>query len=197
MVFGLRKGEKEHTNLLNILLQSLRVLLRLCSSLILSAPLLSTSLWDREQREYITKMPSAMIKAIENGERSGDYTGEYQTAMMAYYNRHVCHLNPWPDSLLEALDGLNMEVCQTMWGPSEFTVTGKLKDFDLYPRLHEITIPVLLTCGDNDEAGVKTVKDFQMAFPQAQMAVIPNASHLHQIEQPQIYKIVVSEFLKD
>jgi proline iminopeptidase len=166
-------------------------------ALILSAPLLSTSLWDRDQREHITKMPSAMIKAIENGERSGDYTGEYQTAMMAYYNRHVCRLNPWPDSLLEALDGLNMDVYQTMWGPSEFTVTGKLKDFDLYPRLHEITIPVLLTCGDNDEAGVKTLKDFQMAFPQAQMAVIPNASHLHQIEQPQIYKIVVNEFLKN
>lgn len=166
-------------------------------ALILSAPFLSTSLWDRDQREHITKMPSAIIKAIENGETSGDYAGEYQTAMMAYYNRHVCRLNPWPNSLVEAFDALNMDVYQTMWGPSEFTVTGKLKGFDLYPRLHEITIPVLLTCGDNDEAGVKTVKDFQIAFPHAQMAVIPNASHLHHIEQPQIYKTVVNEFLKN
>jgi pimeloyl-ACP methyl ester carboxylesterase len=29
------------------------------------------------------------------------------------------------------------------------------------------------------------------------MAVIPSASHLHHIEQPLIYKTIVSEFLKD
>jgi proline iminopeptidase len=165
--------------------------------LILSGPLLSTQRWDRDQQDNIARMPQEMISAIRCGEKNKDYGREYQAAMMEYYKRHLCNLEPWPDYVQEALDNLNMDVYMSMWGPSEFTVSGKLKDFELYQFLHKITVPVLLTCGDRDEAGVKTLKDFQMEFPNAQMAVIPKASHLHQIEQPGIYKAIVSEFLKD
>ena len=139
-------------------------------------------------------MPSPVIDAIEKGERTGDFGDEYQAAMMAYYQKYVCRLEPWPDYLMEAFGLLNMDVYLTMWGPSEFTITGKLKDFDHYPRLGEVDAPVLLICGDSDEAGVKTVKDFQLAFQNAHMAVIPNSSHLHHIEQPMIYKEVVKSF---
>jgi proline iminopeptidase len=92
---------------------------------------------------------------------------------------------------------LNADVYNTMWGTSEFTMTGKLKDYDLTPRLPEIAHPVLLTCGDRDEAGVKTVKDFQQRFPNARMAVIPQASHLQQIERPEIFAAVIEDFLRD
>jgi hypothetical protein len=40
----------------------------------------------------------------------------------------------------------------------------KIKDYYLTLRLSEIAQPVLLTCGDGDKAGVKTVKDFQELF---------------------------------
>lgn len=166
-------------------------------ALILSGPLLSTQRWDRDQQDNIARMPQESIDAIRYGEKNKDYGAEYQAAMMEYYKRHLCNLEPWPDYVEEALEKLNMDVYLSMWGPSEFTCSGKLKGFELYPHLHKITIPVLLTSGDRDEAGVKTIKDFQMEFPNAQMAVLPNASHLHQIEQPQIYKAVVNEFLKD
>ena len=166
-------------------------------ALILSAPYLSSPLWHKDQRDNISKMPGHVIKTIEEGEKNADFGDEYQDAMMEYYKKHVCSLDPWPDYMKEAFQTLSMDVYLTMWGPSEFTITGKLKDFDLYPELHKIGVPVLLTCGDMDEAGVKTVKDFQMAFPHANMAVIPKSAHLHQIEQPQIYKAVVDEFLKD
>lgn len=164
--------------------------------LILSAPLLSTAMWNKDQRDNIASLPPEVINVIEKCERSGDYGDDYQEAMMEFYKKFVCILDPWPDFMLEALDRLNMDVYGTMWGPSEFTVTGKLKDFDIYPELHRITPPVLLTCGDRDEAGVKTVKDYQAAFPSARMAVIPGSSHSHQIEKPEIYKAVVDDFLK-
>jgi proline iminopeptidase len=89
-----------------------------------------------------------------------------------------------------------MDVYLTMWGPSEFTISGKLRDFDISSELHKIPVPVLLTCGDRDEAGVKSVKDFQMEFPDAQMAVIPETAHLHQIEKPELYKAVVKDFIR-
>ncbi len=90
------------------------------------------------------------------------------------------------------MEKMNTDVYMRMWGPSEFTVTGSLKHFDLYPRLREIDVPVLLTCGDMDEAHVKTVKDFQDGFANACMAVIPDATHMHHIERPEIYKAAVN-----
>ena len=164
---------------------------------VLCAPYLSTPLWDADQRKNIALMPPTIRMAIENGEATGDYGEDYQAAMMAYYERHICALSPWPDSLQAAMGLMNEEVYHAMWGPSEFTITGKLKEFDLTPRLDEITQPVLLTCGDRDEAGVKTVKDFQLAFPNARMAVIPQAAHLHQTERPAIFTAVVQDFLRD
>ena len=163
----------------------------------LCAPYLSTPLWDADQRQNITLLPPAIRAAIERGEAAGDYGDEYQAAMLAYYERHICALSPWPDSLQTAMGLMNEEVYHAMWGPSEFTITGKLKDFDLAPCLDKIEQPVLLTCGDRDEAGVKTVKDFQMAFPNARMAVIPQAAHLHQLERPMIFTAVVQDFLRD
>lgn len=163
----------------------------------LCAPYLSTPAWDADQRQNIILLPPAIRAAIERGEAAGDYGDEYQAAMLAYYERHICALSPWPDSLQAAMGLMNEEVYQAMWGPSEFTITGKLKDFDLTLRLGEIPQPVLLTCGDRDEAGVKTVKDFQLAFPSARMAVIPQAAHLHQLERPAIFTAVVQDFLRD
>ncbi len=165
--------------------------------LILSGPLLSSPLWEKDQRENIATMPEPVIQAIDEGERSQEYTGAYQSAMMDYYKKFVCRMNPWPDSLQAAFESLNMEVYLSMWGPSEFTVTGQLKDLDLSPRLSEISVPVLLTCGDSDEAGVKTLKDFQMAFPNACLSVIPRSGHMHHIEQPEIYKAAVQSYLKE
>ncbi len=163
--------------------------------LILCGPLLSTPRWDADQRANIEKMPKDVRDAIETGEKTGDYGESYQSAMMEYYYKHVCRLQTWPDYVNDALSRLNPDVYNTMWGPSEFTITGTLKDFDLMPQLHGIGVPVLLTCGDNDEAGVKTVKDYQTALQNASMAVVPDSSHLHHIEQPGIFKAVVSGFL--
>lgn len=165
-------------------------------ALILSGPLLSSPRWDADQRANIALMPQGFKTAIEHGEMTGVYDEAYQTAMMAYYHRHLCLLDPWPTSLTDGFGRLNNEVYNVMWGPSEFTIIGKLKDFDLFPRLPQIIIPVLITCGDHDEAGVKTCKDFQMRLGKGQLAVIPNAAHLHHVEQPEIYKAVVQAFLK-
>jgi len=165
------------------------------AGMILCGPYLSTARWDADQRANIARMPGAARKAIESGERTGGFGEEYQNAMMEYYARHVCRLSPWPDCVQDAFSRLNPEVYNTMWGPSEFTVSGTLRDLDLVPSLSRLAVPVLLVCGDNDEADPRTVKEYQISFPHACMAVVPNASHLHHIEQPEIFKTIVDDFL--
>ena len=72
-----------------------------------------------------------------------------------------------------------------MWGPSEFTTTGSLKGADLLPRLHEITVPALLICGEHDEASPETILKYRDALAQGEVAVIPDASHCHRSQAAQ------------
>lgn len=165
-------------------------------SLVLCGPLLSTPLWERDQQQYVKCLPPDSVRIIEDAEQQNRYDGEdYQRVMIDYYRRHLCRLNPWPEDLLEAFAQINMEVYMTMWGPSEFTTTGTLKGADLLPCLPAIKQPVLLVCGEHDEASPATVQIYRDAFPRGEMAVIPNASHCHHLEQPEIFRAIVREFL--
>jgi proline-specific peptidase len=164
--------------------------------LILSGPLLSSQRWHRDQREHIDNLTAELKDIIQKAEETKNYGKQYESAVMQYYKKHVCRLDPWPQYLEEALSKLNMDVYLTMWGPSEFTITGTLKERDLLPELKKINQPVLLTCGDHDEAGVKTVKDYQMAFPNASLAVLPDSSHLHHLEKPELFLQIVDNFLE-
>jgi proline iminopeptidase len=164
--------------------------------LILSGPYLSSRRWHADQRENIANLAPGLRKIIEEAEIKKDYGKKYESAMIAYYQKHVCRLRPWPKYLKDAFSRLNMDVYLTMWGPSEFTITGTLKNYDLLAQLNKIKQPVLLTCGDYDEAGVKTVKDYQLAFKNASMAVLPNSSHTHHLEKPDLFLQIVRSFIK-
>ncbi len=165
------------------------------AGLVLCGPYLGTPSWIADQRAHVARLPPGTRRAIEEGERRGDYGPAYQDATLAFYRRHLCCLDPWPDFVAAAIGKLNMDVYLRLWGPSEFTVTGLLESYDLAPLLGDIAVPVLLTCGDRDEASPATVQQFQRAFPDAAMAVLPNAAHLHHIEQPALFLGAVRGFL--
>lgn len=165
-------------------------------SLVLSSPFLSAPHFMRDAEENISKLPEQMIRVIQDSRKNKDYGDEYQGIAMEYLMRYSCILRPVPPSLMEAFSKINEEVYSTMWGPSEFDILGKLSNFDLSPNLHNISVPILLTCGDRDEISVKTMTEYQMTFPMAQLAVLPNASHMHFLEQPEIYKTIVNTFFQ-
>ncbi len=165
-------------------------------SLVLAGPLLSAPRWAADQRKLLARMPEAVRRAVEKGEETGDFGPDYQEAMMAYYRKHVCRLDPWPGCLLEALGRLNPEIYGRMWGKSEFTVTGTLKDADLTGRLGEIRVPVLLIGGEYDEAPPETLEEFRDLFPAAAVAVIPGASHTPMLEEPELFRAAVNSFLE-
>ncbi len=164
-------------------------------SLVLAGPLLSAPRWAADQRRHLARMPQEVRRAVRKSEETGDYGADYQEAMMTYYRKHVCRLDPWPGYLREAFGRMNLEIYGRMWGESEFTVTGTLKDADLTGRLGEIPIPVLLVGGEHDEAPPETVREFRDRFPDASLAVIPDASHTPMLEKPKIFRSVVNTFL--
>lgn len=164
-------------------------------ALILCAPYLSTPIWDKDQRHNIENMPSKIRDAILEGEEKLDFGKSYQDAVLEYYKKHLCRLEPWPDFVSSAFYKLNKDIYKHLWGESEFTISGLLKDYDLIPDLKKINIPTLFTCGEYDEADPKTVALFNKAVPNSVMTVIPDASHLHQIEKPNLFLDTVRSFL--
>ncbi len=166
-------------------------------SLILSGPYLSTPRFMVDQRRHVDALPDEIRRTILKCEENRDFKSPaYQQAMMEFYRRHVCRLDPWPDCLLRTFEKTGESVYHLMWGPSEFTVTGSLLNADLTPRLGSIAIPVMLTCGQFDEVTPKTTEYYASLFPKASVYVFPDASHEHHLEQPELFIKVIVEFLE-
>lgn len=166
-------------------------------SLILSAPLISSSRWIADQRVYVNQMPEEMRKIILKCEAGEDYANpEYQSAMTEFYNRHLCRIQPYPDPLSKTFEKTNSEIYNYMWGHSEFTVNGTCKDYDISGRLGEIMIPVLLTAGEFDEAAPDTMRYFAGLIPDSKVHIFENASHSHHLESKNEYIEVVRAFLR-
>lgn len=165
-------------------------------STVLSAPYISTPRWIADQRAYLAAMPLPVQEAVRIHEASGDFAAPaYLEAMTSIYQKHLCRLESWPDCLQRSMDGVGAAIYAQMWGPSEFTVTGTLQTTDLTRRLVSLTMPVLFTCGEYDEATPATTRFYQELTPNADMIVFAGASHQHHLEQPEQYLAVVRRFL--
>lgn len=69
---------------------------------------------------------------------------------------------------------------------------------NLTDQLKSIQCPTLVVAGDKDPGTpVEMARAIQLAIPNAQLAVIPHAAHLSNLEQPEITNYLVSKFLGD
>ncbi len=165
--------------------------------LILSGPLLNVPRWVADQRELLRQMPQEISHAVYRAESSGDFDAAgYQAAMDAYYRKHLCRLDPWPDCLRRTFEEMGTAVYQQMWGPSEFTCTGTLAEVNLLPRLNELDLPSLITCGRHDEATPATCETYRSHIRGAEFTILEDASHTHHLEQPKPYLDAVRTFLE-
>jgi proline iminopeptidase len=82
-----------------------------------------------------------------------------------------------------------------MWGPSEFTATGTLKNFDATEWIKGITVPTLFLAGEFDEATPSSTEMFSKMVPGAEFTVIPNSAHATENDNPEALLKTVREFL--
>jgi proline iminopeptidase len=107
----------------------------------------------------------------------------------------VCRLDPWPAGLERSFAQAGYQVYETMNGPSEFTVVGTIKDWDVTDRLGEIAVPTLLVGGRYDECRPEHLADMRLRVKGAELAIIEDASHLCFAEQPAAFAMAVNGFL--
>lgn len=165
-------------------------------SLTLSGPFLDAKRWSDDQREWIRHLPEKTKDTILKYEATGEFDNPgYLDAVNVFYAKHLCNMNPWPESLMRTMSKMGAAVYQYMIGPSEFTLTGTLKDYDLTSSLNKLTMPVLLTCGEFDEARPESVEYFQKKIPGSQINIFKGATHSHHLEKSDEYIKLLRNFI--
>jgi L-proline amide hydrolase len=154
--------------------------------------------WVAEANRLRADLPPEVQQTLLKHEQAGttDHP-DYETAMMVFYKRHVCRLDPYPDYVERAFSKLaqNPEVYHTMNGPSEFHVIGLIKDFDVVARLGEIRVPTLVTSGRYDEATPAIAQTVHHGIPGSEWVLFENSAHLSHVEETERYLQVLGDFL--
>jgi L-proline amide hydrolase len=125
----------------------------------------------------------------------------YARACMAFYQRHVCRLDPWPDGVTAGFAKIDEDptVYHTMNGPSEFHVIGSIKDWQSLDRLDKVQVPTYVVSGEYDEATpdlqIPLVDGIRAAGNEVAQLVMAGCSHLPMWEKPDVYRTIVDRWL--
>lgn len=167
-------------------------------AMILASPALSAAKWTEDAEVLIATLPDSLQMAIRTNVENGTFDApEYQQAINEYYQRFVARKLPWDANIDSTFSQANEHIYNYMWGPSEFTATGNLKDYDRTADLSKIKVPTLYICGEFDEARPATVQYYQSLTPGAKFALIEDAAHITMHDNPGKDIQVISSFLNE
>jgi L-proline amide hydrolase len=153
--------------------------------------------WVGEANRLRADLPDEVQATLLAHEAAGTTdSAEYQAAIMVFYRRHLCRLDPWPECLTRSFEKMmrNPEVYHTMNGPSEFHVIGTIKDWDITDRLGEIRVPALVLGGRYDEATPAITETVHRGIPGSEWVIFEHSSHLPHLEEPERFLQVVCDF---
>jgi len=168
------------------------------ASLIVADSPASMPQWVAEANRLRADLPPNVQETLLKHEAAGTTDDPaYQEAMLVFYRRHVCRLDPWPDCFNRTFEKLSQypEVYYTMNGPSEFHVIGVIKDWDIVDQLGEIQAPTLVISGLYDEATPAIAQTVHRGIPGSEWVVFENSSHTPHLEETERYLQVVASFL--
>jgi proline iminopeptidase len=166
-------------------------------SVILASPAISIPRWLADTDTLLGEMPDSIQDAVARHEAAGTFDApEYQAGVIAFYQRYLARTLPWSADLDSAIAQLSTTVYGYMWGPSEFTATGTLLDYDRTGRLNELALPTLFTAGRYDEARPATVEYYRSLVPGAELVILENSAHLTMHDEPEENVRIVREFLR-
>lgn len=114
-----------------------------------------------------------------------------------YYNKHICRLQPWPDGVNRAFKHVNYPVYLMMQGPSEFSVGGRLSNWDRMDDLKNITIPTLMVGAKYDTMDPEAMKKQAELVKNGRYLYCPNGSHLALWDDQEVFMNGVIKFIKD
>lgn len=167
-------------------------------SLVLASPVLSARRWAEDAGKLVAQLPEDARLAIEKHQAAGTLRDPaFQAAKTEYHRRHLSRLDPWPPHLMDTFGKLNSPLHNYMWGPSEFAITGTLKDYERETSLGALSLPVLFTAGRYDEATPEAARHFRRQVPGSRIEVFADSAHMTMLDEPDAYADAIRQFLDD
>jgi proline iminopeptidase len=167
-------------------------------SVTLVGPLVGTDRWLRDANDLVAKLSIESQSSIRTAIASEDFsTAAFDAANTEFMGQFGIRNTEAYSGIQECAKNPpgNSGLYEYMWGPSEFVSTGTLRDYDRIERLPELDLPVLFLVGEYDEARPETVREFQAMVPGSLVTVIPDAGHVSNVDQPELFNAAVNEFL--
>jgi proline-specific peptidase len=168
------------------------------ASLVLASAPASIPQWVEETGRLRARLPEEVQATLDRHEQAGTTDdAEYEQACEVFYRRHVCRADPWPECVLRSFQFIAEHgvVYHTMNGPSEFHVTGNLREWSVVERLGEIRVPTLVVTGEHDEATPAINRTVSEGIPGAESVIYPGASHMAHVEETEGYVRLLDGFL--
>jgi 3-oxoadipate enol-lactonase len=136
--------------------------------LVLSAGLARAPRWFALQRAIARIIPEAMLTRLLAGTYSG---GSASHARAAAEDFRRCGKSTYLAGLRE------------------------LSAIDLRPRLGQVMVPTLVLCGSKDRANIPLSRVLAAGIPEAELQIVPDATHLWNLQQPEAFNQTVAAFI--
>lgn len=165
--------------------------------LILANSPASMPLWLEAAKKLRSELPQDVQDTLLAHEKANTTdSDEYKEATQAFYERHVCRLDPLPEEVARTFQAMDEDptVYHAMNGPNEFHVIGSMKDWNVIPRLHQISVPTLLISGFYDEAAPECVQPFYNLISDVEWTIFPDSSHMPHVEEREACMSRIEEF---
>jgi L-proline amide hydrolase len=168
------------------------------TSLVLSSTLASIEEWVIEARRLRAALPADVVETLDRHEQAGTFDDpKYREALRVFDDHYIHRGARGTPELARMYAEKGPEVYRAMVGPNEWTVTGKLKGWDVRDRLGEVAVPALVARGAYDICTEKIARTLLDGLPNARYAVFEESSHMPALEESDRYLEVVGAFLRE
>jgi proline iminopeptidase len=165
------------------------------TSLIFGSACFDIPAYTEHAKQLLKTLPDSLQQAVEKAEAAGNYQDPlYQAAINQFYSLYLVR-NATQADLDSGWANFNAELYSYMFGPSEFTVTGTLKNYNSTSYLSQIKVPTLFTVGEFDEVGPEIVKSFADKVPASSYVLFPGSAHMTSLDVTEENLKVVRAFL--
>lgn len=153
--------------------------------------------WRADGLRLVSELPLMDRMILREGLRTGNMTSpEFTRSLSAYYTKHVYGFTEKPPSIRISEVEADHGTYQTVWGPNELAVTGLVKEYNLSPRLSELSCPTLFMCGRFDEATPEAHQYFASLTRESACHIFEHSAHHPHITERTEFLDRVRDFVR-
>ncbi len=162
------------------------------AGLVLSSTLCDAAQWAEEVAGLRDELPREQVALLAAADRDAPGFAEAESA----FDRCFFHRpDPPHPAVVRGLAAKSRRPYEAMWGPNEWTPTGRLAGWSVCGRLGEIRSPSLVLSGRYDLCTPPVAARLVDGIAGAEQVVFEQSSHTPVVEESERYRRVVADFL--